>query len=137
MERLDELSSSIRGQNMGEDIDHLLVASPATANHMAPLSDILQASFDVPWQTLINLSPAVRMEQDLNSSEFTSHSWDLLLGAPMCTVPPTSAFRQCIQMLHCLDAKLDFAVDFCLPFPVASSQPLRLLDGRWELSTSI
>ena len=40
-------------------------------------------------------------------------------------------------MLHHLDAKLDFVVDFCLPSPVASSQPLRLPNGRWELGTSI
>ena len=36
-----------------------------------------------------------------------------------------------------LDAELDFVADFCLPSPVASSQPLRLLDGRWELGMSI
>ena len=36
-----------------------------------------------------------------------------------------------------LDAKPDFVVDFCLPSPVASSQPLRLPDGRWELGMSI
>ena len=36
-----------------------------------------------------------------------------------------------------LDAELDFAADFRLPSPVASSQPLRLPDGRWELGTSI
>ena len=40
-------------------------------------------------------------------------------------------------MPHHLDAKLDFAVDLRLPSPVASSQPLRLPDGRWELGTSI
>ena len=37
----------------------------------------------------------------------------------------------------CLDAKPDFLVDFHLPSPIASSQPLRLPDGRWELGTSI
>ena len=36
-----------------------------------------------------------------------------------------------------LDAEPDFVVDLCLPSPVASSQPLRLPDGRWELGTSI
>ena len=36
-----------------------------------------------------------------------------------------------------LDTKPDFAVDFYLPSPVASSQPLRLPNGRWELGTSI
>ena len=45
--------------------------------------------------------------------------------------------RQCIQMLCCLDAKPDFAADFHLPSPAASTLPLRLSDGRWELSTSI
>ena len=39
--------------------------------------------------------------------------------------------------MHQLDAKPDFAADFYLPSPVASSQPLRLPDGRWELGTSI
>ena len=48
----------------------------------------------------------------------------------------------CIEAAHPdatahLDAELDFVVDFYLPSPVASSQPLRLLDGRWELGTSI
>ena len=40
-------------------------------------------------------------------------------------------------MLRHLDDKLDFAVDFHLPSPVASSQPLRLPNGRWELGMSI
>ena len=40
-------------------------------------------------------------------------------------------------MLHHLNAEPDFVADFYLPSPVASSQPLRLLDGRWELGTSI
>ena len=40
-------------------------------------------------------------------------------------------------MLCRLDAEPDFAMDFCLPSPVSSSQPLRLPDGRWELGTSI
>ena len=40
-------------------------------------------------------------------------------------------------MLCCFDAELDFMVDFYLPSPMASSQPLRLLDGRWELGMSI
>ena len=40
-------------------------------------------------------------------------------------------------MPHQLDAEPDFVADFCLPSPVSSSQPLRLLDGRWELGTSI
>ena len=36
-----------------------------------------------------------------------------------------------------LDAEPDFAVDFCLLYPAASSQPFRLLDGKWELGTFI
>ena len=36
-----------------------------------------------------------------------------------------------------LDAEPDFVVDFCLLSPVASSQLLRLPNGRWELGTSI
>ena len=31
----------------------------------------------------------------------------------------------------------DFVADLYLPFPAASSQPLRLPDSRWELVTSI
>ena len=40
-------------------------------------------------------------------------------------------------MLRCLDAKLEFAEDFCLPSLFASSQLVRLPDGRWELGMSI
>ena len=36
-----------------------------------------------------------------------------------------------------LDFEQDYAVDFHLPSHVASSQPLRLPNGRWELGTSI
>ena len=49
MEHLDELNSGIRGQNMGEDKDHPPVASPATADNMASMSDALQTLFDAPW----------------------------------------------------------------------------------------
>ena len=55
----------------------------------------------------------------------------------MHAAPPTSVLRQHIQMPRHLDTELDFVADFYLPSPVASSQPLRLLDGRWELGTSI
>ena len=47
MEHLDVLSSGVRGQTMGKDMDHPLVASPAIADQMEPLSDALQALFDV------------------------------------------------------------------------------------------
>ena len=102
-------------------MDHPPVASPTAADQMAPLSDVPWALFDVLWETLIHLGPDIRQEQDLNSFKFASHSWDLLLGAPLQAVMPTSALRQCIQMPCCLDAELDFAVDFCLPFPAVSS----------------
>ena len=72
MERLDELSSGIRGKNMGEHMDHPPVASPAAAAHMAPSLDILQALFDALQQTLVHLGLAVKQEQDPILSE--SHS---------------------------------------------------------------
>ena len=40
-------------------------------------------------------------------------------------------------MLYYLYTEPDFALDFLLPSPAANSQLLRLLDGRWELGTSI
>ena len=91
MERLDELSLSIRGQTMGKDKDCPLVAFPATADHMASTSNVLQISFDVLKQTLVHLGLAVRQEQDPSLSE--SHSWDLLPGVPLCAVLPTSVLR--------------------------------------------
>ena len=104
---------------------------------MAPSSDTPRALFDVPREALVYLGPTVRQEQEPTSSEFISNIQDLPLGVLLCTVPPTSALKQHVQMLWCLDTELDFAVNFCLPSPMASSQPLRLLDGRWELGTSI
>ena len=71
MERLHQLSSGVRGQTMGEDIDHPTFASPTTAGQMAPSLDMLQALFDAPWETLIHLGPATKQEQDPNLSEFT------------------------------------------------------------------
>ena len=108
MERLDKLSSGFKGKNMGKD--NPTVASPAAADHTAFLLDMLQTSFDVPWQTLVYLGPAIRQEQDPSLSEL--HSWDLPPGVPLCAVPPTSALRQCIQTPHHLDAELVFAADF-------------------------
>ena len=135
IERLDNLSLGIRGQTSGKDKDCPLVASPAATDLMASSTDAPQTSFDAPWQTLVYLSPTVRWEQDPSSSE--SVSQDLPPGVPLCTMPPTSALRQCIQTLGRLDAKLDFMADVHLPSSVASSQLLRLPDGRWELGTSI
>ena len=137
MKCLDELSSSARGEITGKDMDRPPVASPAMADQAVPLSNPPWASFDAPWETLVYLGPFIRWEQETTLSEFTSHSWDLLLGAPLRAIPPTSVLRQCIQMPCCLDTELNFVVDFCLPSPVANSQPLRLPDGRWELGTSI
>ena len=106
---------------MGEDMDYPPVTFPSIANHEAPLSNVLWALFDVLWKTLIYLGLVVRWEQYPTASEFMLCSQDLPLGVPLCAVPSTSVLRQCIQMLHHLGAEPDFAVDFCLPFPVASS----------------
>ena len=92
-------------------------------------------SFDALGQTLVHLGPAVRWEQDPSTSE--SVSQEILPGVPLHAAPPTSALRHHVQMPRQLDAEPDFVADFHLPSPVASSQPLRLPDGRWELGTSI
>ena len=105
---------------------------PVTSVDMLP-----QASFDVLLEALVHLGPTIRHEQDPTLSKLTSHSWDLLPGALLHTMPPTSVLRQCIQMPCHLDTEPEFAADFYLPSPAASSQPLRLPDGRWELGTSI
>ena len=91
MERLDDLSLGVLGQALGEDKDHLLVASPTTTDHTASSTDVPQIFFDAPCQTLVHLSPAVRLEQNQSSSE--SVSWELPLGAPLCAMPPTFALR--------------------------------------------
>ena len=135
MERLDDLSLGVLGQTLGEDNERLPAVSSATIDHTALSMDVPQTSFNVPHQTLVYLGPAVRREQDPSMSESVSR--EILPGAPLCTTPPTSALRHRIQMPQQLDAKPDFAADFCLPSPVASSQPLRLPDDRWELGTSI
>ena len=122
---------------MSKDMDHLPAISFTMADPPVPSIDAPQASVDVLWEALVYLSPTVRHKQDPTSSEFMSHSGDLLLWALMRTILPTSMLRQCIQMLYHLDSKLDFMADFHLPSPVASSQPLRLPDSRWELGTSI
>ena len=125
MELLDELSLGFRGQIMSKDKYHPPVASPAaTADYMASMLDAPQTSFDVLWQTLVHLSLAVRWEQDPSLSE--SNSQDLLPGAPLCAMPPTSALRQCIQMHVWMP---NFAVDFCL---VAKS-PL----GCWTVNGNL
>ena len=51
------------------------------------------------------------------------------------TADQTAPLLDALQALF--DVLLGFAVDFYLPSPVASSQPLRLPDGRWELGISI
>ena len=135
MEHLDDSSLGVLGQTLGKDKEYPPIASSAAVDHMALSVDAPQMSFNVPHQTLVHLGPAVRREQDPSTSE--SVSWEIPLGAPLRAVPPTSALRHRVQMPRQLDAKLDFVMDFCLPSPVASSQPLRLPDGRWELGTSI
>ena len=135
MERLDDLRLGVLGQTSGEDKERPPIASSATIDHTALSVDAPQMSLDVPCQTLVHLSPAVRWEPDPSTSESVSR--EIPPGAPLRAMPPTSALRHCVQIPQQLDAKPDFAADFCLPSPVASSQPLRLPDGRWELGTSI
>ena len=72
MERLNELSLGIRGQNTGKDIDHPPIAFPTAANHMAPFSDMLQA-LDAPQETFIHLGLAVRQKQDPTSTQLSLH----------------------------------------------------------------
>ena len=79
MERLDELSLGIRGQIMSKDKECPPIASPATADHTASISNALQISFDVLYQTLVHFGLAVRWEQDPSSSK--SNSRDHLPGA--------------------------------------------------------
>ena len=135
MECLDELSLGVRGQTLGKDKDCPPIALPTAADHTASMTNALQTLFDVPRQTLVHLSPAIRWEQDPTSSKSVSR--DLLQGALLHAMLPTSALRYYIQMPCCLAAKPDFAVDFHLPPTVANSYTLRLPDGRWELGTSI
>ena len=122
---------------MGKDMACPPVVYSTMADQATPSLDALQALFDAPWEAVTHLGPTVRWEPDPTLSEFMSYSWDLPLGVPLHAVLPTTVKRHCIQMLCYLDAEPDFAVDFCLPSPMASSQPLRLPYGRWELSTSI
>ena len=106
---------------MGKNMDRPPVFSPAMADQVKPLSDVPWPSFNALWEAFVHLSPTVRWEQDPTSSAFTLHSRDLPPGLILRAVPLISALRLCIQTLHHLDAKLDFAADFCLPSPVASS----------------
>ena len=62
LERLDELSSGIRGQTMGIDMDHPLVVSLAMADKVAISTDALQALFNALWEALVPLSPTIRWE---------------------------------------------------------------------------
>ena len=135
MERLDDLSLGILGQTVGKDKERPPIASSTAVDHTASSVDVLQTSFNAPHQTLVHLGPAVRWEQDPSTSE--SVSWEIPPGAPLHAVLPTSALRHHVQTPQRLDTKPDFVADFHLPSPVASSQPLRLPDGRWELGTSI
>ena len=135
MEHLDDLSLGVLGQTLGEDKNHPPVASFAAIDHTALSTDMPQTSFNALHQTLVYLGLAVRREQDPSSSE--SVSWEIPPGVLLHAALSTSALRHCIQTPRQLDAELDFTADFHLPSLVASSQPLRLPDGRWELGTSI
>ena len=135
MKRLDELSLGVLGKTSGEDKEYPPIASSATVDHMASSMEAPQMSFDATHQTLVHLGPAVRQEQDPTTSESVSR--EILPGALLHAMMPTSALRHRVQTPRQLDTEPDFAADFRLPFPVASSQPLRLPDGRWELGTSI
>ena len=94
MEHLDKLSLGIRWAKMGEDKDYPSAAFPATTDNMASMSNAPKILFDVVHQTLVHFGPAVRWEQDPTLSE--SVIWDLPPGAPLHTMLPTSALRQCI-----------------------------------------
>ena len=67
------------------------------------------------------LGPTARQEPEQHSFEFMSLNRDLPVGALLYTTPPASTLKQHIQIPHHLNVELDFAVDFCLPFPAASS----------------
>ena len=71
---------------MGKDMDNPPAASLATADHLAPLSDMPQALFDMPWEAIVHLGPTIRYEQDPTLSKFTSYSQDILLGALLYTM---------------------------------------------------
>ena len=119
MEHLDDLSLGVLGQTLGKDKDCPPITSPTAVDHMASSTDVPQTSFNLPRQTLVHLGPAVRHEQDPSSSESVSR--EIPPGALLHTMLPTSALRHRIQTPHRLDAELDFAVDFYLPSPIASS----------------
>ena len=68
LECLDKLSSGVRGQTMGKDMDHPPAVSSAIADQPVTFMYALQASFDAPWEALIPLYPTVRQEQDPTSS---------------------------------------------------------------------
>ena len=78
---------------MGVDIDHPSSVLQTKANQVATSSDVLQALFDVLWEAILPLHPAIRWEQDLNSSKFISNSQDPLLGPLLHAVPSLSALK--------------------------------------------
>ena len=131
MERLDDLILGILGQTLGEDKESPPIASSATINQTASSMDAPQTSFNLPRQTLVHLGSALRRELDPSTSESVSR--EIPPGALLCAMLLTSALRHHVQMPQQLDAEPDFVADFCLPSPVASSQPLRLPNGRWVL----
>ena len=94
-------------------------------------------SFDIPMEALVPLAPIVRWEHDKYFPKFMCPGWDIPPGMLLQAVLPPSALRYQVHKLHPLEVEQDFVADFCLPFFVASSQPLELQDGRWELDISI
>ena len=136
MERLDELSSGVLGQTSGEDRERPPVASSATIDHTA-------SSVDMPADVIqcAALDPSTSRPSSKEGARYkyirVGESGDSAGGAATRRAANLWFEAPCIQTPRRLDAEPDFAADFCLPSPVASSQPLRLPDGRWELGTSI
>ena len=135
MEHLDELSSGIRGQSMGKDMDHPPVASRTIADQVALSSHVPWASFNAPLETLVHLSPVIKQEQDPTSSEFISHSWDLPQGMLLhhATDICTEAVYPDAMPFGCWAGTL-WWISACLPLQLAGS-PLGcwMVGGNWAL----
>ena len=67
-------------------MDHSPVAFPALVDQAAPSLGVLQALFDALQEALVYICSAIRWEPDPTSSEFMSHSGDVLLGIPLCAM---------------------------------------------------
>ena len=115
---------------MGKDMHCSTVVSCTVADLVAPSLDTPWALFDALWEAFVYLGPTVRWKKNPTLSKLMSQSQDLLLEVLLRALPPTTALRQHVQMPHHMDTESDFAADFDLPSSVASSQTVRLLDGR-------